>query len=150
MLIMDFFFFFNGLICGIWMFLGQELNPSYSCSFWRQLWQCQILEPTALCGGLNLYLHRGPRGYSLICNPLHHNRNSMFFVCLFVLMAAPVAYGSSWDRDWIWAAACAIAVADPLTLSPGPGIEPRPMQWPKLLQSDLNPLCLKCFLFFFF
>ena len=37
--------------------------------------------------------------------------------CLFVLMPAPVAYGSSWTRGWIWTAAAGLPTA-PATPDP--------------------------------
>ena len=50
---------------------------------------------------------------------------------LFIFMAAPGAHGSSWARDRIQAAAAtyakAVAMPDPLTHCPRPGIEPKPL-----------------------
>ena len=49
-------------------------------------------------------------------------------------------YGSSWARDWIWAAAvtyvAVLAKPDPLAHCVRPGIESMPLQRPELLQSD--------------
>ena len=51
-----------------------------------------------------------------------------------------MAYGSSQDRDWIFASAAtytaAAAVPDPLTHCTGMGIKPLPPQWPEQLQLD--------------
>ena len=52
-------------------------------------------------------------------------------------MTAPMAYGSSQVKDWIWATALtyttAMAIPDPLTRCAGQGIEPVPLQQ---LESD--------------
>lgn len=61
--------------------------------------------------------------------------------CLFFsLMAKPMAYGSSWARAWIQAAAVihapGVATPDPLTNYVELGIEPAPPQWPEPLQLD--------------
>lgn len=62
------------------------------------------------------------------------------FVCLFVFMATPMAYGRPQARDWIRASAAAYATGaatwDPLTPHcTGPGIEP------SCYNQVLNPLC---------
>ena len=52
-------------------------------------------------------------------------------------MAIPIAYGSSLDSKWIWAAAltytAGAAMLDPLTHHTGLGVEPAP-----LLKSDFE------------
>ena len=59
--------------------------------------------------------------------------------CLFVcFMAEPSAYGSSQARDWIQAAV--VAMLDPVTHCARPGMEPVPLQWPKLWQLDSHPI----------
>ena len=59
-------------------------------------------------------------------------------VCMYVFMAAPMAYGSSQARNWIQATAVtyssARATLNPLTHSPRTGMELAPLHWPKLLQ----------------
>ena len=59
---------------------------------------------------------------------------------IFFLMTTSTAYGSSWAKDQIQAAAmnytAAAATPDPLTGYTGPGIKPLPLQLPVLLQSD--------------
>ena len=50
-------------------------------------------------------------------------------------MATPMAYGGSWARDWIPAAATTWSF-NPLHR---PGIKPTPPQWPELLQLYFEP-----------
>ena len=63
------------------------------------------------------------------------------FIFIF-FMATPVAYGSSWARDWIWTTAAiytaAVATSDPLTHCTGWEIIPSPLQRPKLLHRFLT------------
>ena len=48
--------------------------------------------------------------------------------CIAFLTTAPMTYGRSGARDWIWATAA--ATSDPLTHCAGLGIEPIPLQRP--------------------
>ena len=59
-------------------------------------------------------------------------------LALFIYLVVPVAYGSSWARDWIQAApvTAAVAMLNLLTHCTGPGIEPTPPQWHEPLQSS--------------
>ena len=56
-----------------------------------------------------------------------------FFVCL--LTAAPMAYGSSSARDWVWATA--VTMLDPLPHCAAPGSKPTSPRQPKPLQGIL-------------
>ena len=52
-------------------------------------------------------------------------------------MATPIAHGSSWAKDWMWATAA--ATPDPLTQCAGPGTEPKPLQQSEPLQLGSYP-----------
>ena len=97
------------------------------CDLHHSSWQHQIL---------NLWSEiRDQTRNLLVPNRIRHDRNSEF-VCLFVLMAAFVAYGNFWARDCVWG--LAEAMLDHFTHCTRPGMEPTPPQWPELLQLDFE------------
>ena len=91
---------------GLWVELELQLlayvaattMPDLSCVFnlHRSSWQHRILKPLSEAKDQTLVL----RDTSRVCYRCTYNENSSFF-----LMAAPVAYGSFWARDWFRAAA---------------------------------------------
>ena len=76
------FFFFFFFLPHLWHMeipgLGIESEPQLQPI--SQLWQYQILYPTALGWGSNLCLCRDPSQCSLILNLLHHSGNSWQFL----------------------------------------------------------------------
>ena len=78
------FFFFFSCIRGIWKFLGQGLNLSFSCDL-----HCSGGNTGSLthCSGWgsNPYLHSNPSHYSRVLNPLCYSRNSWNFLAFMFL-----------------------------------------------------------------
>ena len=72
----------------------------------------------------------------------------LILVCRHFFMAAPMDYGSSWAKDWIWASSAGYATTDVPTLDclthyVRLGIESILLQWPGALQLDSKPTVQK-------
>ena len=100
--------------CSTWTFLSQRgnLSPSFNL---HHSWG--ITGSLTQCTGLrsNPRLHSNLSHCSQILNPLCHSGNSRisfsFLFFSFSLLATPMAHGSSWAWDQIWAGVVTYATA---------------------------------------